>query len=113
VKIGSDLLPMHLAVQGKSLKFTDTTFCPKTEPKEPKFVDLSTAPPPPEWIREYNDGRHPDRIFTTCVHEGKMVCFYDYSPKVSAQPGLGEFDVHDGNDVAFFGGFDDELYQRK
>jgi len=117
VKVGSDLLPMHLAVEGKSVRFTDTTFVPKTEPKEKKFLDLSSAPPPKEWIAAYLQGRHPPRTLLTCIHKGQMVCFYDYDPVLSAEVGQdrAEFAVHDRNDVPFLGIYsdsdDEDLYK--
>jgi len=103
VKVGPGLRS-----EGTSTQFMDTSFCPKTEPEpnKEKIVDLSDAPPPAEWIAAYREGRHPPRMLTTCMHEGKIVHFYDYDPKFTTEDGqpCGEFDVHDGNNMAFLQG---------
>jgi len=106
VKVGSGLLPMHLACEGKTKRYMDNSFCTKPEPApgqgRPRFVDLSHAAPPTEWLAAYRDGRFADRVLTTVLYKDQIVTFYDYDPPFAPGQKPGQMEIHDGNNVAMF-----------
>ncbi|CAL8075264.1 unnamed protein product [Orchesella dallaii] len=55
--------------------------------KVKKFMDLSSEPPPPQWLKAYADGMVLPRVLRTFSTEDTNILFWDYAPNLQDRDG--------------------------